>query len=79
MEAPLKDLEKMLIQTAFNHVRARKTLYTLSMNINEDIRSRITYSETLHGLNDQGMEVYIQSELDAVRLGANTFDEGPLS
>jgi type II secretory pathway predicted ATPase ExeA len=118
VEAPLKDLEKTLIQTAFNHVRARKTLYTLideahlldmavlrklrllferfpkkhnlvlfgqrdllyylSMNINEDIKSRITYSETLHGLNDQGMEVYIQSELDAVRLGANTFDEGAI-
>ncbi len=40
-----------------------------------DIKSRITDSETLHGLNDQGMEVCIQSELDAVRLGANTFDE----
>ena len=114
VEATEKQLEKVLIQTAFNHVRARKTLYTLideahlldmavlrklrllferfpkkhnlvlfgqrdllyylSMAINEDIKRRITYSETLHGLNDQGMEVYIQSELDAVRLGANTFD-----
>lgn len=118
VEAPAKDLEKVLIQTAFNHVRARKTLYTLideahlldmavlrklrllferfpkkhnlvllgqrdllyylSMTINEDIKSRITYSETLHGLNDQDMEVYIQSELDAVRLGANTFDDSAI-
>mgnify|MGYP000172735441 FL=1 len=44
------------------------------MNINEDIKSRITYSETLYPLSDQGLEVYIQDELDAVRLGANTFD-----
>ncbi len=114
IEAPTKDLEKVLIQTAFTHVRERKTLYTLideahlldmavlrklrllferfpkkhnlvlfgqrdllyylSMNINEDIKSRITYSETLYPLSDQGLEVYIQDELDAVRLGANTFD-----
>jgi len=118
VEAAVKDLEKVLIQTAFNHVRARKTLYTLideahlldmavlrklrllferfpkkhnlvlfgqrdllyylSMTINEDIKSRITYSETLQGLNDQGLEVYIQSELDAVRMGANTFDDSAI-
>lgn len=114
IEAPVKDLEKELIQTAFGHVRERKTLYTLideahlldmtvlrklrllferfpkkhnlvlfgqrdllyylSMNINEDIKSRITYSENLHPLSDPGLEVYIQSELDTVRMGANTFD-----
>jgi len=114
IEAPAKDLETALIQTAFTQVRERKTLYTLideahlldmavlrklrllferfpkkhnlvlfgqrdllyylSMNINEDIKSRITYSETLYPLSDQGLEVYIQDELDAVRMGANTFD-----
>lgn len=114
IEVPLKDLEKELIQTAFNHVRERKTLYTLideahlldmavlrklrllferfpkkhnlvlfgqrdllyylSMTINADIKSRITYSETIYPLNDQELEAYILSELDAVRLGANTFD-----
>ncbi len=114
IEVPTKDLETALIQTAFTHVRERKTLYTLideahlldmavlrklrllferfpkkhnlvlfgqrdllyylSMNINEDIKSRITYSETLYPLSDQGLEVYIQGELDAVRMGANTFD-----
>jgi len=117
IEAPLKDLEKALIQTAFTYVRERKTLYTLideahllgmavlrklrllferfpkkynlvlfgqqnllyylSMNINEDIKSRITYSETLYPLSDQGLEVYIQDELDAAMLDANTFDTGP--
>ncbi|HEC12055.1 MAG TPA: hypothetical protein ENI80_02220 [Acidiferrobacteraceae bacterium] len=44
------------------------------MNINEDIKSRITYSQTPHPLSDPGLEVYIQGELDAVRMGANTFD-----
>lgn len=114
IQAPVKDLEKELIQTAFSHIRERKTLYTLideahlldmavlrklrllferfpkkhnlvllgqrdllyylSMNINADIKSRITYSENLYPLSDQGLEVYIQGELDAVRMGANTFD-----
>ncbi len=54
----------------------RDLLYYLSMTVNEDIKSRITYSQTLHGLNDQDLGTYIQNELDAVRMGANTFDEG---
>ncbi len=35
-------------------------------------------SQTLHGLNDQDMATYIQHELDTVRMGANTFDEGAI-
>ncbi len=116
VEAPVKDLEKTLIRTAFDQVRQRKTLYTLideahlldmgvlrklrllfeqfpkkhnlvlfgqrdllvylSMNIHADIKSRITYSEQLLPLTDEGLEAYIQGELDAVRMGANTFDDG---
>ncbi len=118
VEAAVKDLEKTLIQTAFDQVRQRKTLYTLideahlldmgvlrklrllfeqfpkkhnlvlfgqrdllvylSMNIHADIKSRITYSEQLLPLTDEGLEAYIQGELDAVRLGANTFDDGAI-
>jgi MSHA biogenesis protein MshM len=51
-------------------------LYFLSMKINEDIKSRITYSEQLLGLNDEGLEHYIEGELTSAKLGANTFDEG---
>lgn len=118
IDAPQKELEKQLIQTAFAHVRERKTLYTLideahlldmtvlrklrllfdrfpknhnlvlfgqrdllyylSMTINQDIKSRISYSQTIFGLNDEDMKRYIQQELDKVKLGANTFDEAAI-
>ena len=118
INVPQKELEKQLIQTAYSHVRERKTLYTLideahlldmtvlrklrllfdrfpknhnlvlfgqrdlfyylSMNINQDIKSRITYSQTIYGLCDDDMQHYIQQELDKVKLGANTFDEAAL-
>lgn len=111
-------LEKALIQTAFEQVRAHKSLYTLideahlldiqvlrklrllfdrfpknhnlvlfgqsdllyrlSMSVNADIKSRITYSTTLKPLNDEDMLSYIEQELEAVRLGINTFDEGAI-
>lgn len=114
ISVPIKDLEKELIQVAYNHVRERKTLYTvideahlldmtvlrklrllfdrfpkknnlvlfgqpdllyyLSMLANADIKSRITFSQTLLPLNDGDLEQYIVKELEAVRLGINTFD-----
>lgn len=114
IDVPVKALEKELIQSAFNQIRERKTLYILideahlldmpvlrklrllfekfpkkhnlvlfgqrdllyylSMNINEDIKSRITYSENILPLNDDDLERYIIKELEAVRMGINTFD-----
>jgi type II secretory pathway predicted ATPase ExeA len=111
-------LEKELIKTAYNHIRERKTLYTLideahlldmtvlrklrllfdrfpknhnlvlfgqrdllyylSLNVNQDIKSRITYSATLAPLNDDDLESYIIKELEAVRLGINTFDSAAI-
>ena len=44
------------------------------MNVNEDIKSRITYSKNILPLNDFDLEEYITKELDAVRLGVNTYD-----
>jgi len=52
----------------------RDLLYYLSMTVNEDIKSRITYSENIFPLNDQDLEQYIVMELESVRLGLNTFD-----
>ena len=52
----------------------RDLLYYLSLNVNQDIKSRITYSATLSPLNDDDMENYIIKELEAVRLGINTYD-----
>lgn len=118
IEVAAKDLEKELIQSAFNHIRERKTLYILideahlldmqvlrklrllfeqfprkhnlilfgqrdllyylSMNVNQDIKSRITYSENITPLNNDDLERYIIKELEAVRMGINTFDNAAI-
>jgi len=52
----------------------RDLLHYLSLNVNQDIKSRITYSASILPLNDDDMETYIVKELEAVRLGINTFD-----
>ena len=52
----------------------RDLLHYLSLNVNQDIKSRITYSATIKPLNDEDMEHYIVTELEAVRMGINTFD-----
>lgn len=118
IEVPEKQLEKELIQNAFNHIRERKTLYILideahlldmqvlrklrllfeqfpkkhnlilfgqrdllyylSMNVNKDIKSRITYSADIKPLNDEDLERYIIKELESVRLGINTFDNAAI-
>jgi type II secretory pathway predicted ATPase ExeA len=118
IEVPEKQLEKELIQNAFNHIRERKTLYILideahlldmqvlrklrllfeqfpkkhnlilfgqrdllyylSMNVNKDIKSRITYSADIKPLNDDDLERYIIKELESVRLGINTFDNAAI-
>ncbi len=115
VDAPTSQLEKEIINAAFDHIRERKTLYTLideahlmdmavlrklrllferfpkkhnlvllgqrdllyylSMTVNEDIKSRITYSQTILPLNDEDLRRYIERELDVVGLGHNTFDE----
>jgi type II secretory pathway predicted ATPase ExeA len=50
----------------------------LSMLANADMKSRITYSQTIKPLNDSDLERYIIDELEAVKLGLNTFDEGAI-
>lgn len=52
----------------------RDLLYYLSMTVNQDIKSRITYSANIIALNDDDMERYIVKELETVRMGINTFD-----
>ena len=53
----------------------RELLHYLTLNVNQDIKSRITYSANMMALNDEDLTQYIAKELDAVRMGANTFDE----
>ncbi len=49
-------------------------LHYLSLNVNQDIKSRITYSANILRQNDDDIERYILNELEAVRMGINTFD-----
>lgn len=48
-------------------------LQTLSLSVNEEIKSRVTYSVVLPRLAPETMEAFILSSLDAVGLGHNTF------
>jgi MSHA biogenesis protein MshM len=50
-------------------------MHYLSMTINEDLKSRITYSKTILRLSEDDLAAYITRELEAVRLGVNVFDE----
>ncbi len=56
----------------------RDLLYYLSLNVNQDIKSRITYSENILPLNDDDLERYIIKELEMVRMGINTFDSAAI-
>jgi type II secretory pathway predicted ATPase ExeA len=53
-------------------------LLNLSLLPNSDIKQRITYSATLLPLSDDHLAHFIQSELSAAGLGANTFNDGAL-
>jgi type II secretory pathway predicted ATPase ExeA len=53
-------------------------LHYLSLSTNRDIKSRITYSSTLKPLCDDELERYIVQELEKVKMGINTFDEGAM-
>lgn len=50
-------------------------LHYLSLSTNKDIKGRITYSATIKPLNDDDMQHYIVKELEAAKMGINTFDE----
>lgn len=54
-------------------------LHYLSLSTNKDIKSRITFSATLKPLNDEDMERYIVKELEAAKMGINTFDEAAMA
>lgn len=53
-------------------------MYRLSMMCNADIKSRISYSKQILPLHDADLTNFIISELAAVGLGANTFDDAAL-
>lgn len=54
-------------------------LYHLSLRVNDDIKSRLSYSQVLYPLNDEDIAAFIETELDTVRLSQNTFDASALA
>lgn len=49
------------------------------LNINADIKSRVTYSVNMQKLNPDQLEDFIFSQMDKVGLGHNTFTEDAIS
>lgn len=54
-------------------------LQLLSLSVNEEIRSRITYSVVLPRLSPEAIEAFILDQLDRAGLGHNTFSPEGLS
>ena len=54
-------------------------LHNLSLRVNEDIKSRVTYSTVLKKLAPDDMEGFITCQLDMAGLAHNTFTENALS
>ncbi len=53
-------------------------LNNMSLSVNADIKSRVTYSTIMRRINPDDMRNFILSQLDRVRLGHNTFSEEAL-
>lgn len=54
-------------------------LANMSLRVNEDIKSRITFSTAMLKLNPDDMEKFILTQLDNVALGHNTFSDDALA
>ncbi len=50
-------------------------MHKLRLRVNEDIRTRITYSVNLTKLNPDDIRSFIFAQIDRVKLGHNTFSE----
>jgi len=53
-------------------------LQNINLSVNEDIKSRVTYSVIVRKLNPDDMSRFILDQLDKVKLGHNTFTEEAL-
>ncbi|WP_444997559.1 ExeA family protein [Aliikangiella sp. IMCC44359] len=75
----LKKLRLLFDRFPKNHnlilLGQRDLFYFLSMTVNRDVKSRITYSQTLLPLNDNDLKGFIVNELAKVKLGANCYNE----
>ncbi len=50
-------------------------MHNLKLSVNEDIRSRITYSVNLNRLNPDDIKAFIFEQLDRIRISHNTFSD----
>jgi len=57
----------------------RQCLQSLALSINEEIRSRITYSVILPRLAPDTLEAFLLTQLDRAGLGHNTFTQEALA
>jgi MSHA biogenesis protein MshM len=75
----LRKLRLMFEEFPKNHnlilVGQSHLLSALSLRVNDDIKSRITFSITLLKLNPDDMEAFILGQLDKAGLGHNTFTD----
>ncbi len=53
-------------------------LNNMTLGVNSDIKSRVTYSTIMRKLNPDNMKSFILGQLDRVKLGHNTFNEDAL-
>jgi len=53
-------------------------LSSLALNVNQDLKSRVTYSVITRRLNPDDMQRFILAELDRIGLGHNTFTQAAL-
>jgi type II secretory pathway predicted ATPase ExeA len=78
----LRKLRLLLEDFPKNHnlilVGQPSLLNNITIKVNEDIKSRITYSTIMRKLNPDDLETFILSQLDKVGLGHNTFTEDAL-
>jgi type II secretory pathway predicted ATPase ExeA len=54
-------------------------IHNIGLRVNNDIKSRVTYSTILAKLNPDDMELFILKELDTAGLAHNTFTEDALA
>ena len=54
-------------------------LYNLSLKVNDDLKTRVTFSTMMLKLNPEQVERFIFSQMDHAKLGHNTFTEDALS
>lgn len=54
-------------------------LHKMTLRVNEDIKSRVTYSVVIQPLNPDQVQNFIFNQLDRIQLGHNTFHDDALN